>query len=441
MRELIDQVARVPLTCTWELTLRCNLRCGHCGSKAGIARPNEMPLDAMLRAVRELSALGCQRVTLSGGEPSLSPHWQAVGSEGARLGIKMNMITNAVGASKDLVRQAKDAGLVNLGVSIDGMRSEHDRVRGLPGLFDRAMELIDRCVDEHMPIGVITTITRGNLRELDAIHDRIAGRAFGWQLQLGAAMGNLLDHRSEQIRPEDLLEVIPTIARLIDRNRVDSKQRIDIRVGDNVGYFGPFEKTIRRARTSSAGHWVGCYAGCRHLGIESDGGVKGCLSIQASRATEGNLLRDSLGDIWRREGAFAYNREFSMADLGGFCRTCEYAAVCRGGCMSMRVCEGGRENRFCYHRVATLAMQSKERRRWHYVPMAIAPAAVLATMGCGDAESVYALEPPEGCCQPYDAALDMDAPVDHFTPQDVYGVPPFDSSDEDAGGLDASNEM
>ena len=85
MREIIDQVARVPRTCTWELTLRCNLRCGHCGSKAGLARPDEMPLDAMLRGVRELAALGCERVTLAGGEPPLSPHWQAVGAEGARL--------------------------------------------------------------------------------------------------------------------------------------------------------------------------------------------------------------------------------------------------------------------------------------------------------------------------------------------------------------------
>lgn len=35
MRQLIDQMSFVPLTATWELTLRCNLRRGHCGSSAG----------------------------------------------------------------------------------------------------------------------------------------------------------------------------------------------------------------------------------------------------------------------------------------------------------------------------------------------------------------------------------------------------------------------
>ncbi|MBI5535243.1 MAG: radical SAM protein [Deltaproteobacteria bacterium] len=450
MREIIDQVARVPRTCTWELTLRCNLRCGHCGSRAGIARPGEMPRDAMLRGVRELAALGCERITLSGGEPTLSPHWQAIAAEGARLGVRMNMITNSVGASKELVRQACDVGLANLGVSVDGLRDEHDRVRGLPGLFDRVMELIDQCAVDKMPVGAITTITRGNLRELEAIHDQLVGRVFGWQLQIGAAMGSLLDNVSEQIRPEDLLEVIPAIARLID------KKRIDIRVADNVGYYGPFEKTIRHARTSPTRHWIGCYAGCRHIGIESDGGVKGCLSLQASHATEGNLMRESLGDIWRRERAFAYNRAFSLSDLGGFCRTCEYAAVCRGGCLSMRVCEGGRENPFCYHRVATLASQAKGRRKWHYVPMAIAPAAVLASMGLGcdgsqhEAANFYGIAcPGPGCYQHKDASMDQDAaeapPImdvalyGEFTPQDAYGVPPYDAPPDspDAAAPDA----
>ena len=89
-----------------------------------------------------------------------------------------------------------------------------------------------------------------------------------------------------------------------------------------------------------------------------------------------------------REVAFAYNRRFETSDLTGFCRTCEYAVVCRSGCLSMRTCEGGGENPFCYHRVATLAMRRKERRAWHYVPIAIAPAAVMAALGIGCASHV-----------------------------------------------------
>ncbi|MBI5536747.1 MAG: radical SAM protein [Deltaproteobacteria bacterium] len=417
MRALIDHYDFVPRTCTWELTLRCNLNCGHCGSRAGRARPQEMGRDRMLRAVGELAALGCQRITLSGGEPTLSEHWQAVASEGARLGVKMNMITNGVTAGRDFVRDAKSSGLVNLGVSLDGLEEQHDRVRGRRGLYRNVMELLDQAAAEKLPIGVITTIHKANYRQLEAIHDRIAGRVFVWQVQIGAAMGNLADHRLEQqVVPQDLLEIVPAIASLIEKGKVQ------IRASDNVGYYGPYEKTIRKSRSTPIQCWTGCYAGCRHVGIEADGGVKGCLSIQASKATEGNLQDESLIDIWRKPGAFAYNRQFKHEDLGGFCAACVHAEICRGGCLSMRTCEGGRENPFCYHRVATLAERSASRSRARYIPLAIAPAALLALAGCSSEPQPDA---PAYNMPVKDAAPDTKNDADADQPiTDAYGLPP-----------------
>ncbi|MGA9657100.1 MAG: radical SAM protein, partial [Polyangia bacterium] len=59
----------VPRACAWELTLGCNLRCRHCGSAAGPRRADELTLEECLRVADELGALGCQRATLTGGEP------------------------------------------------------------------------------------------------------------------------------------------------------------------------------------------------------------------------------------------------------------------------------------------------------------------------------------------------------------------------------------
>jgi radical SAM protein with 4Fe4S-binding SPASM domain len=451
MREIIDGLTRTPRTCTWELTLRCNLSCGHCGSSAGRPRPGEMPRETALRVVAELAALGCRRLTLSGGEPTLSEHWEQVASEGARLGMSVNMITNGLAGGRELVRRARDAGRVSLGVSLDGLEREHDRVRRSRGLFGRAMQLLDDCAAEKMPVGVITTITRANMRDLGSIHDLVAGRVYTWQVQIGAAMGNLRERRDEQIAPEDLLEIVPTLARLAQRGVVD------VRVADNVGYFGPYEKVLRRSRRSPLDHWIGCYAGCRHLGIEADGGVKGCLSIQASSATEGNLNVESLADIWSKPGAFAYNRAFTLDDLGGFCRTCLHAAVCRGGCLSMRTCEGGRDNPFCYHRVATLAEREARRRQPRYVPIAVVPAAVLGIFGLGCGGSAVTEQTQRGSTCPPDCAsaqdggtdaaadsrdggpeaegspwapaygLPYDAPPEGSFPVDVYGIPPPDA--------------
>ena len=66
-----------------------------------------------------------------------------------------------------------------------------------------------------------------------------------------------------------------------------------------------------------------------------------------------NIAEDEpLRDIWFREGAFAYNREHSVSTLGGFCKTCDYAEICRGGCTWTCYAEGGfvRDNPYCYWR-------------------------------------------------------------------------------------------
>jgi radical SAM protein with 4Fe4S-binding SPASM domain len=248
---------------------------------------------------------------------------------------------------------------------------------------------------------------------------------YAWQLQLGAAMGNLGDHRDEQIEPRDLLTLVPLIAELIQAGKVP------IHVGDNLGYYGRYESVLRRRRSSAMPCWVGCYAGCRHLGIEADGGVKGCLSVQCTHQTEGNLRRESLRDIWLRPGAFVYNRNFSLADLGGFCRTCEYAEICRGGCLSMRACEGGRDNPFCYHRVATL--QARQRRgRLGYTPIAVVPAALLGLLGVGCGGEVdpgptdAAADAADG--GPGDAQPDRQVTPVYAMPVDAYGIQPVDAS-------------
>jgi MoaA/NifB/PqqE/SkfB family radical SAM enzyme len=54
--------------CVWEITLACNLRCGHCGATAGRARPDELTPAEALRLAADLANLPTHEVTLMGGE-------------------------------------------------------------------------------------------------------------------------------------------------------------------------------------------------------------------------------------------------------------------------------------------------------------------------------------------------------------------------------------
>jgi radical SAM protein with 4Fe4S-binding SPASM domain len=114
--------------------------------------------------------------------------------------------------------------------------------------------------------------------------------------------------------------------------------------GDSFGYYTDAD---RREPP-----WGGCSAGLFLCGITSDGGVKGCLSMP-DIFIEDSLRRRDLWDIWFDPAAFRYNRQFSIADLGPHCRSCDRAQECGGGCSSMSyACTGGFHNDpFCFYRM------------------------------------------------------------------------------------------
>lgn len=60
-------------SCVWEITLACCFSCKYCGSKGGKARENELTTRECLGVVGQLKELGCERVSLIGGEVFMRP--------------------------------------------------------------------------------------------------------------------------------------------------------------------------------------------------------------------------------------------------------------------------------------------------------------------------------------------------------------------------------
>jgi len=332
MIDVLRKMGFVPRSCVWELTLVCNMRCLHCGSYAGASRENELSLEECESVADQLTALGCRQVTLGGGEPTLHPHWHELGGRLTDQGVRVNMISNGWHWTESHVEKAKAAGLVNAAFSLDGFEKDHDAFRR-EGSYGRVIRTIDRCVAAGLPVAINTTINTYNCRYLPELRDLLAEHGvFSWQLQIATPSGNLSEHLELVIKPEDMLWLVPQIAKM----RMETGVRPLVCPGDDVGYFGKFERALR----DSGGHipfWLGCRAGCQVIGIESNGNVKGCLSLPSAmhgedRFLEGNIRLNSLEAIWNREGAFAYNREFTEDQLAGFCGVCRFREFCRGGC-------------------------------------------------------------------------------------------------------------
>lgn len=349
MIKVLEQVGYFPHTCVWELTLACNLHCKHCGSVAGSKRAAELSLDDCLRVAGELVAMGCQHITLIGGEPILFPGWHTLGRRLVDLGAQVNMISNGLVWSAEHVAQAKASGFCAVSFSVDGLEKEHDEVRSR-GSFAAVMRAIDLTVAGGMRAGVNTTVNRLNRHLLPQMRQLFLDHGvFGWQVQLATPSGNMGQHRDLLLPSEDLLWLVPQLA---DMCRLPCPQ-LEIFAGHNVGYFGKPESALRAADPALP-FWLGCRAGCQIIGIESGGDVKGCLSLPSSvhgerRFVEGNLKHKSLREIWNRPGAFAYNRAFHEDQLVGFCRVCRFRDVCRGGCSWVAWARDGQGNQDCFY--------------------------------------------------------------------------------------------
>jgi len=375
-----------PRTCVWEITLACNLRCKHCGSRAGAPRRGELSTSECLGVVSQLEAAGCELVTLSGGEPTLREDWDRIAQAIAARGMRINMVSNgAYGSDADageVVRRARAAGMANVGISIDGPEQAHDELRGR-GSFRRALSSVELFARGGVDVAVMTTVSRHNLPLLARVRQlAIDAGASMWRLQLAKPMGSMDDHRDLVLRPRQMLELVPLLACL------KKKQGIELQVGDSIGHYGPHDGVLRgrgwRRRRES---WQGCQAGMNAIGIEADGGVKGCLSLQAGADrgggpdpfVEGNLRSSSLDQIWHRPGVFAFNREFCVDALTGACRSCGHGEICRGGphCLSTAVNGLLTENPYCFHALSVAA----DRRRSSGRAAAAAAAALFLAVG------------------------------------------------------------
>jgi len=343
----LDRQTR-PRHAVWEVTLRCDQACRHCGSRAGAERPHELTTDECLDLVRQLAELGVLEVTLIGGEAYLRPDLFDIIRAIRARGMHCTMTTGGRGLDRALAQGLASAGLGSASVSIDGSEQTHDRLRASTGSYRAALTAMRALREAGVVLTVNTQINRLSLPDLPAILTMlVAEGAEAWQVMLTVAMGRAADEPEVLLQPYDLLDLFPLVDALVARCQ---EHGVRFYPGNNLGYFGPYESRLRG--TLPRGHGGSCSAGRTTLGIESDGLVKGCPSLP-SAAWGGGTIRDhALADLWERSSALRYTRDRTVEDLSGFCRTCYYADTCRAGCTWTASVLFGRpgDNPYCHHR-------------------------------------------------------------------------------------------
>ena len=306
----------------FELTLRCNEHCWHCGSRCGDVCSEEMGPEEwkdILDQVKADFGPDLPQINVTGGEPLLYPHFEEIMSYANSLGFRWGMTSNATLITPEVAKMLARCGMGTISVSIDGLEETHDRYRGKKNAYKDAMTGIQNLINEgsFRSIMVTTVVNHENMKELEELYEIMRGIDIdSWRVIGVEPIGRALDHPELEMTPEDQKN-------LLDFILAKRAENMPVTYGCSH-YLGlDYEREVR--------DWYYiCMAGVMVASITSKGEVTACLDIDRNQpgVIQGNIHERRFSDIWKNEFKI-YRRDKSPNDEK--CKTCESRKYCMGG--------------------------------------------------------------------------------------------------------------
>lgn len=170
---------RSPLLVFYEVTQACDLACLHCRACAQTRRhPGELSAEESLRLIDQLTEFPAPpMLVLTGGDPFKRADIFQLVRHAAWSGLDVSITPSATPlATAAAIRRLREAGISRIAVSIDGADAvTHDAMRGVPGSFDRSLQMLADARDEGIPTQVNTTLAPDNFEQIDALADLLSG--------------------------------------------------------------------------------------------------------------------------------------------------------------------------------------------------------------------------------------------------------------------------
>ena len=327
-------------TLFWEMTLRCNLQCRHCGSDCRAdASASDMPLDDFLKVLdREITPNvnpADLLIIFSGGEVLVRDDLEQAGREVTRRGYRWGMVTNGMLLTRDRLDSLCRAGLSSIAVSLDGFADIHNRIRNHPLAYDRAIAAIEalsaRQAAAPLAYDVITCATPDMVNRLDDFAEMLIEKGVdSWRIFSIFPAGRAAANDGLSLSDEEFRTVLEFIRRRRKEGRINVSYACE-------GFLGGYEAEVRD-------HFYQCAAGVSVASIRVDGSISGCTSIR-SNFTQGNIYTDSFWDVWQNRFEPFRNREWARRDECGKCGMFRY---CQGGGMHLRDDNG--RLMYCHYR-------------------------------------------------------------------------------------------
>jgi MoaA/NifB/PqqE/SkfB family radical SAM enzyme len=234
----------------------------------------EMSGEQAKDVISQIARLGVPHMIFAGGEPLLREDLPELIAHAHQLGIVTRMSTNGLLLTRERVRELKRAGLDVCGVSLDSPDAEvHDRLRGVPGTFDRAVRGLRYLREE----GVFTKLLGCASRE------NVSSGGVERLIELG-----------RELRVSTIYLLLPIMA-----GRWADAQH-EVLTGSEMDYVRGLHDFTRIHMELAAPDNICCLSSKGVLCVRAGGDVTACPYVPFGM---GNVNAEPLAAIWARHAA------------------------------------------------------------------------------------------------------------------------------------------
>ncbi|WP_027183982.1 12,18-didecarboxysiroheme deacetylase [Desulfovibrio inopinatus] len=321
----------------WNMTRRCNLKCVHCYAQATeVDGKDEISTDKAKEIIDDLAAYGSPVMLFSGGEPLVRQDLTELAKHAVSKGMRAVISTNGTLITKEKAKELKEVGLSYVGISLDGGEEIHDRFRGVPGAFKKALQGIENCQAEGLKVGLRFTINRRNQGEVpvlfDLIRDLEVPRICFYHLVYSGRGSELIKEDLDHAETRAIVDLIMDRTRdLFNAGLEKEVLTVDNHADGPFVYFRLLREDPKRAAEvmellsynegNNSGRGIGC--------ISWDGQVHADQFWR--NHTFGNVLERPFSAIWDDPKIeLLHKLKNKKAYVGGRCRDCRYLEICGG---------------------------------------------------------------------------------------------------------------
>ena len=320
---------QAPMLVIWEVTQACDLACVHCRASAQSERnAAELTTEQGYRLLDEIRSFGEPLMVFTGGDPLKRPDLFDLIRHAVKIGLRTNVTPSATPLlTAEAIDRFKEAGISRMAISVDGHdAASHDDFRGIPGTFERAMFALSHARDIGLDTQFQTTVTRRNMAHLPEIAEIVREmRSKMWSLFFLIVTGRALEN--DDLRAEEYEGVFQFMYELSKTAPFGIKTTEAMHYRRYVAQRIKAEHGVTENESAKGVAWrtAGVSDGKGFVFVSHQGEIfpSGFLPI-----TGGNVLRDSLTDVYRNSELFKTLRDTAQRE--GKCGICEYQKICGG---------------------------------------------------------------------------------------------------------------